>query len=141
MIKVISYTDGACSGNPGPMGAGALLLCSEKIKQISRPLGAGTNNIAELQAISLALSAIFEDKRSDTHITIRTDSQYCIGVLSKNWKISANVTIVIAVKELISQFAKVDFEKIKAHNGDKYNEWANNLAQQAVRGNTVDTYV
>jgi ribonuclease HI len=39
------------------------------------------------------------------------------------------------------EFDRVDFEKIVAHNDDKYNEWANNLAQQAVRGNTVDTYV
>jgi ribonuclease HI len=104
-------------------------------------LGAGTNNVAELQAISLALSAIFEEKRSDTHITIRTDSQYCIGVLSKNHKISANITIILCIKDLMREFDRVDFEKITAHNGDKYNEWANNLAQQAVRGNTVDTYV
>ena len=143
MHKVIAYTDGACSGNPGPMGAGALLVLNggERVKQISRPLGAGTNNVAELQAISLALSAIFPKNRADVHVTIRTDSQYCIGVLSKGWKISANPGLIMAVKELISQFAAVEFEKINGHSGNKYNEWADNLAKAAVKGNTVDTYV
>jgi ribonuclease HI len=143
MHKVIAYTDGACSGNPGPMGAGALLILSDqsRVKQISRPLGAGTNNIAELQAISLALSAIKPHTRSTVHMTIRTDSQYCIGVLSKGWKISANPGLVMAIKELIGQFARVELEKVKAHSTDEYNIWADNLAQQAVKGNIVNAYV
>jgi len=143
MHKVIAYTDGSCSGNPGPMGAGAVLLLrnQNRIKQISKSLGAGTNNIAELQAISLALSAIFPRSRSATHVTIRTDSQYCIGILSKGWKISANPGLIMAIKELMSQFAKIEFEKVSAHTQDKYNDWADNLARMSCCGNVVDSYV
>jgi ribonuclease HI len=143
MKKVIAYTDGACHGNPGPMGAGAVLLTpdADRVKQISQSLGAGTNNIAELQAVSLALSGIKQYARSTVHITIRTDSQYVIGMLSKGWKMNANVTLVMAIRELITQFGLVEFEKIKAHTGNQYNEWADNLAQQGVKGNEINTYV
>lgn len=137
VFKIVIYTDGACSGNPGPMGIGAVLLCPpfKKIKKICQPIGHGTNNIAELQAISLALSALNSHQRKDCEVTIRSDSQYAIGMLSKGWKIKANVTLVLAVLELMTQFNSVTFEKVKAHNGDKYNEWADKLAQIAVEKN------
>lgn len=140
MHKIVAYVDGACSGNPGPMGAGALLLLrnQNRIKQISVSLGKGTNNIAELQAVSLALSTIFQRARTTTQVTVRTDSQYCIGVLSKGWKISKNPDLIKTIKELISQFNRVNFEFVRAHNGDKYNQWADNLARRAVRGKTVN---
>lgn len=136
MYKVTAYTDGACRGNPGPMGAGVVLMANNKFKHFHRSLGAGTNNIAELTAISLALSAIHEDKRCDTRIIINTDSQYCIGVLSKGWKINVNATLILAIKELIKEFGRVEFEKVPAHSNDKYNEWADNLARLGVKENS-----
>ena len=144
MYKLITYTDGACSGNPGPMGAGALLMTTDvnpKIRKISQSLGHGTNNIAELQAISLALSAVHFKARANTHITVYTDSQYCIGVLGKGWKARQNLVLVLSVRSLVAEFAKVTFEKVKAHTGDKYNEWANHLALQGVKGNTINVMV
>jgi len=141
MYKIQAYTDGACSGNPGPMGAGAILICNGKIRQISTPLGHGTNSVAELQAVSLALTAVKEDARADAHITVYSDSQYAVGVLGpKKWKARVNTQLVLAIRELITQFAKVDFVQVAAHTGDKYNEWADNLARNAVRGNKINCY-
>ncbi len=77
------FTDGASSGNPGPSGAGVFFKYNGHEKKISRYLGQGTNNIAELEAIKTGL---LEIKNKDLPVQLYTDSSYALGLLTKNWK-------------------------------------------------------
>src|SRR6188768_2356751 len=74
------WTDGACSGNPGPMGIGIVAVDGSKRKEHGEYLGVGTNNIAELTAIDRALDLIGGDA-AKRRLRIYTDSAYSIGVL------------------------------------------------------------
>lgn len=127
---IIAYTDGACSGNPGPAGIGVVLVCGDKRREISTYLGEGTNNIAELTAILAALEAIKDRRRA---ITVVTDSSYAIGVLTKNWKLKANVELILKMRALIAEFAQLRFEWVKGHAGHVENERCDELAREAVK--------
>ncbi|MEM4271991.1 MAG: ribonuclease HI family protein [Candidatus Bilamarchaeaceae archaeon] len=83
---MIIYTDGACSGNPGPMGAGIAIYDGEKLlKKISKPLGKGTNNIAEYTAVKIALE---EAKAMGAKgVEIRTDSHLIVQQLRGEFRI------------------------------------------------------
>ena len=140
MPKINIYTDGACSGNPGPAGAGAILQWRDKTKEICHPLGIGTNNIAELQAVALALATIKNGVKRKCDITIYTDSQYVIGILSQGWKIRANVSLALSIKSVIGDFKSVTFVKIKGHNGNRLNERADQLAKAGIKRNEVDLW-
>ena len=128
---IVVYTDGACSGNPGPMGAGAVLLDRGERTEISEFLGEGTNNIAELTAILLALEKIPSSERNRP-VFVHTDSSYSIGVLSKNWKAKANVELIAQIREVVAQFSSLSFIKGKGHAGIPENERCDELAVQAV---------
>ena len=124
------YTDGASSGNPGPAGIGALLIFGEKRKEISRYIGQGTNNIAELMAIKVALEEL---KRHDLPVRIFSDSSYSIGLLTKGWKPKKNQELVADIKTLMNQFSDLSFIKVKGHSGIKENEVADYLATSAIK--------
>jgi ribonuclease HI len=128
---IIIYTDGACTGNPGPMGLGAVILDGKERRELSEYLGIGTNNIAELTAIERALAAIAPDHRGRP-IRVHTDSSYSIGVLSQNWKPKANVELIARIKDLLRQFADVKFVKVRGHAGIPENERCDQLANMAV---------
>lgn len=119
------YTDGACSGNPGPAGAGVYIRYNGADKRIAKHLGPATNNIAELTAIKIALQQL---KTKDIPVKIFTDSQYSIGVLTKNWKAKVNVELINEIKGIIAQFKDVHFLYVEGHNGHFGNEVANELA-------------
>lgn len=123
------YTDGACQGNPGPAGAGAVLMYGPHKKTISKGLGISTNNIAELTAVKVALEAIIDTSKK---IKILTDSKYVIGQLSQGWKVNKNKELVLELRDLVSQF-DVEFQWVKGHNGDKHNEEADSLANRGIR--------
>ena len=81
-------TDGACFGNPGPMGIGAVISKNGKIiGQISEYIGKGTNNIAEYTAVLRALQ--HAKKLGETEIEIRSDSQLIVKQLTGKYKIKA----------------------------------------------------
>ncbi len=128
---IIIYTDGACSGNPGPAGIGAVIMNGDDRKEISEYLGTGTNNIAELTAIGRALELIPVGDRQRM-IAIHTDSSYCIGVLSKNWKAKANNELIMKIREQIKDFGDLHFVKVKGHAGIPENERCDELATDAV---------
>ena len=126
------YTDGACSGNPGPAGSGVVIMqTSTTIHEISESLGHATNNIAELTAIKLALEYLVD--HHGMSITLYTDSKYCIGVLTKNWKAKKNVELICSIKELLVPFTRVSIKHVKGHNGDFGNERADKLATGAAQ--------
>src|SRR5690554_2254429 len=123
------YTDGACSGNPGPCGYGLLIRQGSDYREISEYLGVGTNNIAELTAIGVAL-AMIEDK--STPLRIYTDSTYAIGVLTKNWKAKANTSLIMGIRARISEFEDLALIKVKGHAGHPLNERADTLATSSL---------
>ena len=126
---IIAYADGACSGNPGPAGAGVVLLDGKSRRELSHFIGTGTNNIAELTAIELAAQAIADRERP---VRIHTDSQYAIGVLTKGWKAKANVELIARLRALLAGFADLELRYVPGHAGVALNERADALAVQAV---------
>ena len=81
MKKVCIYTDGACSGNPGPGGWGAILSCMGREKELSGGERETTNNRMELRAVIEALSALKEP----CEVELWTDSQYIARAINEGW--------------------------------------------------------
>ena len=141
-MKYVIYTDGACSGNPGPGGWGAVILDEEKNKtSLSGKEKATTNNRMELMAPIMALRKI----KKPSEIIIYTDSTYLkngITIWIKRWEKNGwkstnkkpvkNKDLWIMLNEL-SREQIIDWKWVKAHAGNKYNEMADSLATEAIR--------
>jgi ribonuclease HI len=124
-----AWTDGACSGNPGPAAIGVVLVCGDRRKEISEYLGEGTNNIAELSAVKRALESIRDRKRT---VYLYSDSSYVIGLLKSGWKARANRELVEAIRALRARFPDLRLVKVAGHSGVKENERADALARDAI---------
>lgn len=129
---IVIYTDGACSGNPGPAGIGVLLQRPDQTVEISEFLGSGTNNIAELTAILRALQLLREDEQ-DRLIHLYTDSGWSLGVLIGGWKAKANVELIEEIRGQMARFSRLELLKVRGHAGHEGNEEADHLATQATR--------
>ena len=79
--KVILYTDGACSGNPGPGGYGAILQYGAHQRELSKGFRRTTNNRMELLGVIDALALL----REPCDVTLYSDSQYVVNALTKGW--------------------------------------------------------
>jgi ribonuclease HI len=123
------WTDGACTGNPGPAGLGVVIVDGGKRRELSEYLGQGTNNIAELTAILRGLESVDDRKRP---VVVYSDSQYSIGLLTQNWKAKANVELVERLRELCSEFTDLRFVKVAGHAGIPLNERTDQLARDAI---------
>lgn len=137
MKNVEIYTDGACSGNPGPGGWGAVLIYNGVEKQLSGSEKETTNNRMELCAVITALKALKEP----CNVTLTTDSKYVCDAINKGWLTSwqknnwkkADKKPVLNIdlwQELLPLLDKhrVEFIWVKGHNGHKYNEICDKLA-------------
>ncbi len=134
--KVEIYTDGACSGNPGPGGWGALLRYNGHEKQISGGELETTNNRMEMMAVIEALTAL--KKPSD--VMLYTDSQYVqkgVTEWMKGWKAKGwparikNQDLWLRIDSVLSQH-KVKFIWVRGHNGHAENELVDKLAVAAI---------
>jgi ribonuclease HI len=137
---IIAYTDGACSGNPGPMGVGLVLIDpkTQDRRERSEYLGEGTNNIAELVAIQRAIELAPEDRA----LVVHSDSSYALGLLALNWKAKANQALVTQLRALATARKELHLVKVAGHAGVADNERADELARLAVeRRVTRDTHV
>ena len=137
MKEVKIYTDGACSGNPGPGGYGCVLIYKGKEKRISGGERETTNNRMELTAVIEALSALKEPCR----VTLISDSRYVVDAIEKGWleswrqngwkkadkKAALNVDLWEKLLPLLDTH-KVTFDWVKGHDGDEYNEICDRLA-------------
>ena len=123
------WTDGACTGNPGPSGAGVLYRYGEDERVVSEYLGQGTNNIAELTAILRGLELVSD---ATLPVDVMTDSAYCIGLLTKGWKAKANQELVATLRTKMAEFSDVRLIKVKGHAGIPENERADELARLAI---------
>lgn len=125
------YIDGACKGNPGPAGAAAYI---ENDRVIYSYLGEATNNIAEFQALNLALSFIQQYNIED-EIFIHTDSQLVIGLFTLGWKAKGNKELVSKIQNLLNivqEDSNITFIKVKGHSGNVGNEKADLFANLAI---------
>lgn len=135
IVKI--YTDGACSGNPGPGGWGAILMYGDAIKEINGGEKETTNNRMELTATIRALEAL--KKSSEVHIY--TDSMYVkdgINEWIKKWKVNGwknanrkpvkNSDLWMELDELIAKH-QVKWHWVKGHSGHPENERADELAR------------
>lgn len=136
MKSIELYTDGACSGNPGPGGWGSLLVYKGQEKELSGGALETTNNQMELMAVIEGLKKLKEP----CHIHIFTDSKYVlegatkwlIGWKKNNWKKAdkkpvLNVALWQELDELLSQH-QVDWTWVKGHAGHPENERVDQLA-------------
>lgn len=137
MKKVNIYTDGACSGNPGKGGWGAILIYNETEKEISGGEAHTTNNRMELTAVIMALKKLKEP----CEVTLTTDSKYVCDAITKGWvyswknngwkkadkKPALNVDLWEQLLPLLETH-KVEFVWVKGHNGHEYNERCDALA-------------
>lgn len=137
MKHVDAFSDGACSGNPGPGGWGAILRFGKHEKELSGGESNTTNNRMELTAVISALSALKEP----CEVTMTTDSKYICdsvnlgwvyGWKKKNWiksdkKPALNVDLWEQLLKLLA-IHKVTFVWIKGHNGHPENERCDRLA-------------
>ena len=123
------WTDGACTGNPGPAGLGVVIVDGERREELSEYLGQGTNNIAELTAILRGLQKVRDRERA---VLVYSDSQYSIGLLTQAWKAKANKELVEELRALCRQFRDLRFIKVAGHSGIPLNERCDQLARDAI---------
>ena len=128
--EVLVYADGACSGNPGPAGVGAVALWADQTHELSEYIGEATNNIAELTGILRAVELAHDLGRP---LRLYTDSQYSIGVLTKGWKVKANKELVAKVREALDGHPDTKLFHVRGHQGVRLNEQADELAVRAVQ--------
>ena len=136
------FTDGACSGNPGPGGWGAILRYGAVEKELSGGEPATTNNRMELMAAIAAIEAM----KSTTHVRLHTDSQYVkngITTWIHNWKRTGwktsdkkpvkNVDLWQRLDAAVKSH-KVEWIWVRGHDGHVENERADALARAAIPG-------
>ena len=137
MEEITIYTDGACSGNPGPGGWGSILMMGENKKEISGGSPNTTNNIMELTAVIEALKIL----KRPCKVNVYSDSAYVVnaftqnwiyGWMKKNWKTADGTPV--KNKELwqelysLTKVHDVTFNKVKGHADNEFNNRCDELA-------------
>ena len=142
-MKTVIFTDGACSGNPGPGGWAAVLVFKDKTHQI---ISGGevytTNNRMELsgviEGLKLAISLGCDN------VEVRSDSAYVVNAIKlgwmKKWSLNGwktiretdvqNKDLLVKLQHLIKRVPKIKFVKVKGHSGIKFNELADEMAKK-----------
>jgi ribonuclease HI len=121
------WTDGACSGNPGPGGWAVVLTDGQKIREIVGGAESTTNNAMELAAILAALEAVPAGAR----VRLHTDSQNAIGWLAQGWKRKDPKVAALCAQidqTVLSKGLQVAYAKAIAHQDDAMNNRADALA-------------
>jgi ribonuclease HI len=128
------WTDGACSGNPGPMGIGMVVIDGKSRREAGEYLGVGTNNIAELTAIARGLEIALDLVSGDSSRPMRiySDSSYALGLLGKGWKAKANQELVARLRKQAAAFENLQLVKVPGHAGVPENERCDELAREAI---------
>ena len=142
MEEVTIYTDGACSGNPGPGGWGSILMYKETKKEISGAKEATTNNVMELTAVIEGLKLL----KFPCKVKLYSDSAYVVnafnqkwiyGWLKNGWQNASKEPV--KNKELwqelyeLTKVHEVEFIKVKGHSDNEYNNRCDELARNAIK--------
>ena len=140
--KVIIYTDGACSGNPGPGGWGAILMYKGAKKEISGGKKDTTNNIMEITAVIEGLKQL----KKQSEVQVYSDSSYVVNTfkqgwiynwMKKGWRTASGEPV--KNKELwqelynLTQIHKVEFIKVKGHSDNEFNNRCDEMAREAIK--------
>ncbi len=139
---VVVYTDGACIGNPGPGGYGAVLLWGEHRREISGGFRLTTNNRMELLAVIVALEAL----KTPCRVTLYSDSQYVVNAVNQGWaarwkangwrrnrrELAVNPDLWERLLALCETH-RVEFHWLRGHSGHRENERCDHLANTAAR--------
>lgn len=138
---VTIYTDGACSGNPGPGGYGAILQFGETVKEISGCEMETTNNRMELTAVIQALKRLKRPCRvkliTDSIYVVRGMTEWLPGWIRRDWMNSQKKPVLN--RDLwesllkLSNIHEIDWVWVKGHHGHKENERCDQLARKAIR--------
>ena len=141
MEEITIYTDGACSGNPGPGGWGAILMMGDVRKEISGGSENTTNNIMELSAVIEALKLL----KRPCKVNVFSDSAYVVnafnqkwiyGWIKKNWRTAGGDSV--KNKELwqelysLTKVHNVPFNKVKGHADNEFNNRCDEMARNAI---------
>ncbi len=139
---VILYTDGACSGNPGPGGWAAILSYGEHQKELSGSMGSTTNNRMELFAVISGLGAL----KTRCRVSVYSDSTYVVNAINqhwidqwikKGWKLSDGETVanqdLWKLLLLVLKKHDVTFYKVKGHADNPLNNRCDELARGAIQ--------
>lgn len=142
MEEVTIYTDGACSGNPGPGGWGAMLMYKDIVKEISGGKSETTNNIMELTAVIEGLKML----KFPCKVKLYSDSAYVVnafeqkwiyGWMKNGWKTAGKSPV--KNKELwqelynLTKTHDVDFIKVKGHSDNEFNNRCDELARSEIK--------
>ena len=141
MENVTIYTDGACSGNPGPGGWGAILMYKDNKKEISGAQKNTTNNVMELTAVIEALKLL----KFPCQVNLYSDSAYVVNAFLQHWVINWQKNNWktadkndVKNKELwqelvkLAQIHNVNFIKVKGHSDNEFNNRCDELARKAI---------
>ena len=142
MDEVVIYTDGACSGNPGPGGYGAILMYKGNKKEISGGQKDTTNNVMEITAVVEGLELL----KYPCKVKVYSDSAYVVNCFKQgwieNWRKNGWKTASkdpVKNKELwqrlyeLTQKHEVDFIKVKGHSDNEFNNRCDELARNAIK--------
>ena len=140
--KIIIYTDGACSGNPGPGGWGAILMYKDAKKEISGGCKQTTNNIMEITAVVEALKCL----KVESDVQVYSDSAYTVNAFKQGWIYNwmkngwkTSNGSAVKNKELwqelyeLTKTHEVEFIKVKGHADNEYNNRCDELARNAIK--------
>ena len=140
--KVIIYTDGACSGNPGPGGWGAILMYKGAKKEISGGMKETTNNIMEITAVVEALKCL----KVESDVQVYSDSAYTVNAFNQGWIYNwmkngwrTSGKDPVKNKELwqelyaLTKKHKVEFIKVKGHADNEFNNRCDEMAREAIQ--------
>ncbi|MTI79299.1 MAG: ribonuclease HI [Firmicutes bacterium] len=142
MQHVSIYTDGACSGNPGPGGYGAVMIYGEHQKELSGAYDNTTNNRMEMMAVIKGL----ENLKRPCNVTIYSDSRYLVDAMTKGWvkkwqrnnwmrnktEQAKNVDLWVKLMEQMEQH-QVEWVWVKGHADNELNNRADALAVNAIK--------
>ncbi len=140
MNEVTIYTDGACSGNPGPGGYGTVLIYNAHRKEISEGFKQTTNNRMEINGVIAGLEAL----KRPCSVTLYSDSRYVVDAIEKGWAARWRRNNWMRNKEepalnadlwerllVLLEKHNVKFNWVKGHAGNKENERCDELARKA----------
>ena len=142
MEEVIIYTDGACSGNPGPGGWGTILMYKDNKKEISGGQENTTNNIMELTAVIEGLKLL----KFPCIVHVYSDSAYVVNAFNQNWvnnwiknnwktsdkKDVKNKELWLEIDKFM-QVHDITWIKVKGHADNEYNNRCDELAVGAIK--------
>ncbi|MBN2281376.1 MAG: ribonuclease HI [Candidatus Marinimicrobia bacterium] len=147
MALITIYTDGACSGNPGPGGFGVVLKQGQYRKELSEGFKLTTNNRMELLAVIEGLEAL---KYENSEVKIYSDSKYIVDAINQDWAVkwrangwkrnkkdmAKNPDLWTRLLDLLEKH-QVEFIWVKGHAGNPENERCDELAVQASMGENL----